>query len=169
MDNNAEITPADGKVIKVYEAGYPTQPFLMGYRILSRDDPFSIGIVLQQSLKDEEIRLIEHFTDQKWDGGSEGYLQWLRIKLETECGVSDASKWTWPEILLRIAAVYQKRTETAASDNKADVLTEKPAETEQKTVCAKIKAGFWNLYEVTLKVIVDAVMERVWPKRGPFC
>jgi len=42
---------------------------------------------------------------------------------------------------------------------------EKPIETEQMAICAKIKALLWRLYEVTLKVIVDAVLERLWPKQ----
>jgi len=32
------------------------------------------------------------------------------------------------------------------------------------TAKSKIKDFFWTLYEKTLKVIVDAVMERLWPK-----
>jgi len=44
---------------------------------------------------------------------------------------------------------------------------ETPAETERDTTPAKggrIRAWLWKLYEKTLKVIVDAVLERVWPK-----
>ncbi len=43
----------------------------------------------------------------------------------------------------------------------------KPAETGQKTTHAKywgIGDWFWKLYEKTLKVIVDAVLEKMWPK-----
>lgn len=38
------------------------------------------------------------------------------------------------------------------------------SEPEQNTIWTKIKACLLKLYEVTLKVIVDAVMERFWPK-----
>ena len=71
---------------------------------------------------------------------------------------------------LNLADEGQKIVETALANVKADLAreqkkeAEKPVETEQKTTCAKIKASLWKLYEVTLKVIVDAVMERVWPK-----
>ena len=44
---------------------------------------------------------------------------------------------------------------------------EKPTEKERKTTPAKrrgIGAWLWKLYEKTLKVIVDAVLEREWPK-----
>jgi hypothetical protein len=34
----------------------------------------------------------------------------------------------------------------------------KPAETEQNTICAKIKAGFWKLYEKTVKAFFDSVL-----------
>ncbi len=43
-----------------------------------------------------------------------------------------------------------------------------PAETEQNAVPVKgSKVGnfFWKLYEKTLKVIVDAVLEKWWPKQ----
>jgi len=36
----------------------------------------------------------------------------------------------------------------------------KPAETEQKTICAKIKAWLWKLYEKTVKAFFDAVLEK---------
>lgn len=53
----------------------------------------------------------------------------------------------------------------AASGGKADLLSEKPAETgESTTLKSKIKDFLWTLYEKTLKVIVDAVMEKWWPK-----
>jgi hypothetical protein len=44
---------------------------------------------------------------------------------------------------------------------------QKPAETKQKAAPAKrrrIGTWLWTLYEKTLKVIVDAVLERMWPK-----
>lgn len=47
------------------------------------------------------------------------------------------------------------------------VKAEKPAETERNNVPSKgsrIGAWLWKLYEKSLKVIVDAFLERVWPK-----
>lgn len=47
-----------------------------------------------------------------------------------------------------------------------ELITHKPAEKEQNTPSAKflgIKAFIWKLYEKTLKVIVDAVLEKLWP------
>lgn len=44
---------------------------------------------------------------------------------------------------------------------------EKPAETEQNATSAKgwgIGAFLWKLYEKTLKVIVDAILEKMWHK-----
>jgi len=43
---------------------------------------------------------------------------------------------------------------------------EEPAETKQDIAPAKREreGWLWRLYEKTLKVIVDAVLERVWPK-----
>ncbi len=43
---------------------------------------------------------------------------------------------------------------------------EKPAETEEKATLAKSEreSWLWKLYEKTLKVIFDAVLERMWPK-----
>jgi len=35
---------------------------------------------------------------------------------------------------------------------------------EQNAIRAKITGWFWKLYETTLKVVIDAVMERIWPK-----
>lgn len=45
-------------------------------------------------------------------------------------------------------------------------IREKPAETEPDTTPAKLEreSWYWKLYEKTLKVIVDAVMERLLPK-----
>lgn len=37
-------------------------------------------------------------------------------------------------------------------------------EHQQPTKCSRRGAWFWKLYEKTLKVIVDAVLERWWPK-----
>jgi len=44
---------------------------------------------------------------------------------------------------------------------------QKPAEIEQSKPLGKlgwIKAFLWKLYEKSLKVVVDAILERVWPK-----
>lgn len=48
-----------------------------------------------------------------------------------------------------------------------DLTKLKPAETEQNATPAKPERESWwlKLYEKTLKVIVDAVMERLWPKQ----
>jgi len=46
-----------------------------------------------------------------------------------------------------------------------ELVAEEPAETEQKTTPAKfrrLRAWLWKLYEKTLKVIIDAVLERMW-------
>ena len=49
---------------------------------------------------------------------------------------------------------------------KENLAAEKPAETEPNTTPAKLQreSWLWKLYEKTLKVIVDAVMERLSPK-----
>ncbi len=48
----------------------------------------------------------------------------------------------------------------------ADIASEKPTDTEPNTTPAKPEreSWYWKLYEKTLKVIVDAVMERLLPK-----
>ena len=57
----------------------------------------------------------------------------------------------------------QNSIEIAFDDVEAD-LAEKPAEKEQNSIPAKIWALPCKLYEITLKVIVDAVLDRMWPK-----
>ena len=47
----------------------------------------------------------------------------------------------------------EKLQNNLASGGKTDLPNEKPAGT-----------WYWKLYEITLKVVVDAVMERFWPK-----
>lgn len=61
-----------------------------------------------------------------------------------------------------VMMIYSETLVAVKSD-----LAEKPAETERNTTPAKywgIGAFLWKLYEKTLKVIVDAVMEKMWPK-----
>ncbi len=46
-------------------------------------------------------------------------------------------------------------------------MNKETVETNQNSTpaeCPRIRTWFWTLYERTLKVIVDAVLERVWPK-----
>ncbi len=46
-------------------------------------------------------------------------------------------------------------------------MNKKRTEIKQNTTpaeCPRIRTWFWTLYERTLKVIVEAVLERVWPK-----
>jgi hypothetical protein len=45
------------------------------------------------------------------------------------------------------------------SGDRADLPNVKTAETEQNTICAKIKAWLWKLYEKTVKAIVAAILE----------
>jgi hypothetical protein len=47
-----------------------------------------------------------------------------------------------------------------------DLASTKPSETKQNASSWKncISNFFWTLYEKTLKIVVDAVMEKVWPK-----
>ena len=49
---------------------------------------------------------------------------------------------------------------------KAYLTSEKPAGTEQKGTFAKPEkeSWLWKVYEKTLKVIVDSVLDRIWPK-----
>jgi len=67
---------------------------------------------------------------------------------------------------LNLADEGPKIVETALGHVKADLDNLKPAETEQGTTVAKREkeSCLLKLYEVTLKVIVDAFMERFWPK-----
>ena len=54
----------------------------------------------------------------------------------------------------------------AFDDVEAD-LAKKPAETEQEVspgILGWIKGWLWKLYEKTLKVVVEAILERFWPK-----
>ena len=49
----------------------------------------------------------------------------------------------------------------------ADLAAEKSAETEQKAIPtrrSKIGAWLWKLYEKTLKVVFDAILDKMWPK-----
>lgn len=54
--------------------------------------------------------------------------------------------------------------EQKASGKVGDIKNQQPAETGgNATLKSKIKDFLWTLYEKTLKVVVDAVMERWWP------
>ncbi|MCJ7770884.1 hypothetical protein MUP37_04830 [Candidatus Bathyarchaeota archaeon] len=65
-------------------------------------------------------------------------------------------------LLERAAANNQLKAELKQT---LDTYLEKPIETGQNvTLKSKIKDFLWTLYEKTLKVIVDAAMERWWPK-----
>lgn len=58
------------------------------------------------------------------------------------------------------------RLQQIVHSSKEELSPEKPAETGgNATLKSKIKDFLWTLYEKTLKVIVDAVMERMWPKK----
>jgi glycerol-3-phosphate O-acyltransferase len=52
----------------------------------------------------------------------------------------------------------EKSPEDGVSVIEKMVRAEKPAETEQNTICAKIKAWLWKLYEKTVKAFFDAVL-----------
>jgi hypothetical protein len=60
--------------------------------------------------------------------------------------------------------VAQTIIETSLEYVKADLANLKPAEPGQNSIPAKIWAMLCKLYEITLKVIVDAVLDRMWPK-----
>ena len=53
-----------------------------------------------------------------------------------------------------------------AQNAREELRSEKPAEIGRNTTPAKLEreSWYWKLYEKTLKVIVDAVMERLLPK-----
>lgn len=79
---------------------------------------------------------------------------------------TDWVKCCWEYYRPRAADGEEKALiETALERVKVDLASLKPAETGRNaTPKSKIKDFFWTLYEKTLKVIVDAVMERWWPK-----
>ena len=67
----------------------------------------------------------------------------------------------------RSARYLAEKLQRISQMAKDELTTEKPTEVEQKTTPAKhgrIGTWLWKLYEKTLKVIVDAVFERLWPK-----
>jgi hypothetical protein len=67
----------------------------------------------------------------------------------------------------RIQQIEAEKIKAALVAVKADLVNLKPAETEQETTPAKywgIGDWLWKLYEKTLKIIVDAVLEKLWPK-----
>jgi hypothetical protein len=65
------------------------------------------------------------------------------------------------------AIVLSKHLRHIAEMARKELPTEKAAETEQNATPVKPERESWwlKLYEKTLKVIVDAVMERWWPKQ----
>jgi hypothetical protein len=65
----------------------------------------------------------------------------------------------------RIDGDWLKHLERAFKHVQADLANIKPTESVgNATLKSKIKDFLWTLYEKTLKVVVDAVMERWWPK-----
>ncbi|MFZ0035237.1 MAG: hypothetical protein WAK60_09670 [Sedimentisphaerales bacterium] len=86
--------------------------------------------------------------------------EWLTVhypdKYHRTISVDPKRLVTWREKLLTARRRWAKQE---ASGKARDTETEGNA-----TLKSKIKDFLWTLYEKTLKVIVDAVMERIWPK-----
>lgn len=78
----------------------------------------------------------------------------------------DYGKYGEPLYELNLAYLPAIRTAWAKLKAEKELESEKPAETEQDIAPAKRERESWllRLYEKTLKVIVDAVLERVWPR-----
>lgn len=99
----------------------------------------------------------------------EQLLHWAHIAnekngndLETRLAIAEAKGHT-KGFAERLAKKIQHIVEMA----REALISEKPAETEQDTTpggSGKIGIWLWKLYQKTLKVVVDALLERVWPK-----
>lgn len=115
--------------------------WLSAIKWLDKNKPDS-GITFPSGIG--RIKPGEHLCSEK---GVTGLLFLLRLRNEN-------LKRVWLELA--------KASEDACS-YLVRILSNKPAETEQKTAPkSKIKVFFWTLYEKTLKVIVDVVVEKMW-------
>jgi hypothetical protein len=81
-------------------------------------------------------------------------IQWVNTQ-------SKASTAWPPNIYARWDTVVRKFDICVSSGEQQELPVEAVG---NATLKSKIKDFFWTLYEKTLKVIVDAVMERLWPK-----
>jgi hypothetical protein len=81
-------------------------------------------------------------------------------------GEADIAKWQAHAAAKKLAEKLRLLEGIVESRREQIGISEKPAETEQNATPAKPERESWwlKLYEKTLKVIVDAVLERVWPK-----
>ena len=66
---------------------------------------------------------------------------------------------------IKEAETIRVEIQLALEHVKTDLAGKQPPEPEQDTTPAKHRESWlWRLYEKTLKVIIDAVLERLWPK-----
>jgi len=100
-----------------------------------------------QVLRQDQLELINRAV------GSEE-LGKIKAFLIQKCGMRDPTNLTWNQILDHLEVYLHSQK------------AEQAAETERNTTPLKRQreSWLWRLYEKTLKVIVDAVLERVWPK-----
>jgi len=93
----------------------------------------------------EKVRFVDH---ERTDTGEEANI--------AKCQAQAAAKNLAKKLLL-LDELHREQIE----------IREKPAKTEQSKPLGKlgwIKAFLWKLYEKSLKVVVDAILERVLPK-----
>jgi len=83
-----------------------------------------------------------------------------------ESDLHSLSKYEWKRLDTGLCT-YTSLLRGEAKKRSGATSAEKPAETAQSTALGKlgwIRGLLWKLYEKSLKVVVDAILERYWPK-----
>ena len=146
------IPPSIKRMAKGRKINVWTRPFKCGLGT-AIDKVFSENpeeVAFNQRLTKKELEVINRAV---------GSLNMNHIKsfLIQRCNVSDPMDFTWREILshLDVYLHLQKAEQEVITETDKNI---SPAKGSRNAT------WLWKLYEKTLKVIVDAFLERFWPK-----
>ena len=143
------IPPSIKRKARVRKVHIWTRPFKCGLSSAT-DEVISENpekVAFNQRLTKTQIEVINRAVGSESMGHIKSFL------IQT-CNVPDPTNLTWREILAHLEVYLHSQK------------AEQPAATEQNATPAKPEREnwLWKLYEKTLKVIVDTVLDRVWPK-----
>lgn len=120
-------------------------------------------LAIQVELTDEEKAEISAFVGQPFSYGQH-FIDALRICLAQRLNDPGLIDYTWDRILAAARTLSQSGK---TNPNGKPVAPAELNDAEQEIapgILGWIKGWLWRLYEKTLKVVVEAILERFWPK-----